>query len=186
MTSISLLQIRKQHRIRNLCSSVCILLVALATAAAMREDTGDTTVILVRHAEKAVVSSDDPPLSEAGRKRAAALRHVLEKAGVSAIYATQYQRTQQTVEPLAKAMKVTTAKVDAAKPETLVSEIRQRHRGKTVVVAGHSNTIPEIIDALGAPNAPDIEDADFNDLFVVSIPKTGPVRLLHMQYGAAD
>lgn len=152
----------------------------------MHEDSAETTVILVRHAEKAVVPGDDPPLSEAGGKRAAALRHALEKSGVSAIYATQYRRTQQTVEPLAKALKITPKQLDAAKPEALVAQIRQKHRGGTVLVAGHSNTIPEIIDALGAPHAPDIEDRDYDDLFVVTIPKGGPVRLLHLQYGAAD
>lgn len=176
-------QIGKMRGIRAMFFSGCTLLVVLAAAAAMREDDAETTVILVRHAEKAMAPGDDPALSEAGRKRADALRRVLEKADVSAIYATQYQRTQQTVEPLAKALKIPVTKMEAAGTEKLVAQIRQKHGGETVLVAGHSNTVPEIMKALGVGQPPTIGDGDFDNLFVVTISKTGPSRLLHLQYG---
>ncbi len=178
-------QMTRRPRFRHLILSACTLVVVFGAAAALREDARDTTVILVRHAEKAVVSGDDPPISEAGKKRAAALKHALEKAGVSAIFATQYQRTQQTVEPLAKAVKVAVTQIDAAKTESLVAQI-QKLRGGTVLVAGHSNTIPQIIKALGVNEAPAIADSDYDDLFVVAISKSQPARLLHLQYGATE
>lgn len=154
--------------------------------ATTRDDRADTTtVILVRHAEKAAVPGDDPPLSESGRRRAAALKHVLEKSGLSAIFTTQYQRTQQTVEPLAKSSKIPVTQINAARMESLVAQI-QKHRGETVLVAGHSNTIPAVIKALGDERAPPIADSDFDDLFILTVIKGEPARLLHLQYGAGD
>lgn len=61
----------------------------------------DFSIIVVRHAEKAVAESD-PPLSEKGQRRARALAEMLSKVQLSAIYSTPYKRTAQTVEPLAE------------------------------------------------------------------------------------
>lgn len=173
--------LRKSRWLPVLCFSACALLAVFA-AAATRE-TSETTVILVRHAEKATTGGDDPRLSEAGLKRAAALQHALEKAGVKAIYASQYLRTQQTVEPLAQTLKIPVNRIDAAKTESLVAQIRQKHRGETVLVAAHSNTVPEIMKALGATQPPAIAEDDFDNLFVLSVAESGPPRVLHLRYG---
>lgn len=180
-----MVKIRQPQCLINLAFCACTLLAVFA-AAATRESSDETTVILVRHAEKAAAPADDPPLSESGRKRAAALRHALEKAGVSEIYATQYQRTQQTVEPLAQALKIPVTQIDAASTEKLVAQIREKHRGKTVVVAGHSNTIPDIMKALGAAQSPAIAETDFDNFFVLSVAESNPTTLLHLRYGAPD
>lgn len=146
----------------------------------------DTIVIVVRHAEKSAAPSDDPPLSDAGLRRAEALSHALSKTGVKAIFATQYARTQETVEPTAKALQVRVTKVDAAKTQMLVDQVREEHRGQVVLIAGHSNTVPEVIDGLGGGQIPAIPETEFDNLFVVSLPATGPARLLHLKYGAVN
>src|ERR1700726_58877 len=61
------------------------------------------TIFIVRHAEKADATKD-PDLSEAGRHRAEYLAKMLKDANISAIYATEFKRTQQTAAPLAKAL----------------------------------------------------------------------------------
>ena len=61
-----------------------------------------STIFIVRHAEKATSGGDNPDLSEAGRARAETLASMLKDAGVSAIYVTEFKRTQQTADPLAK------------------------------------------------------------------------------------
>src|SRR5215813_10050359 len=66
-----------------------------------------TTVIIVRHAEKAATPVDDPPLSAAGETRAKALWDVVKDAGVDAIITTQFVRTKETAEPTAKRLKLT-------------------------------------------------------------------------------
>ena len=61
-----------------------------------------TTVIIIRHAEKIIdPNNPDVDLSPAGQARAQELARMFGDAGVNAIYATQYKRTQETVKPLA-------------------------------------------------------------------------------------
>jgi broad specificity phosphatase PhoE len=62
--------------------------------------------------------------------------------------------------------------------------IRNRFAGQTVLVVGHSNTIPAIVGALGAPRPPDLCDAQYDQLFVVVISDGGPARLIRSRYGA--
>jgi broad specificity phosphatase PhoE len=146
----------------------------------------DTIVIVVRHAEKAANSSDDAPLSDTGRARAQALAHAVDKAGVTAIFATQFQRTQQTVEPVAQALKIAVTKIDAARTDMLAGQVLDKHRGGVVLVAGHSNTIPDIIAALGGGKISPVGETQFDNLFVVSVPANGPARVLHLRYGTPD
>lgn len=179
-----MIQMRKKQQLHALSFIACALLVAWSAATVASEEAVETTVIVVRHAEKALAPGNDPPLSEAGQKRADSLRHALEKAGVSAIYATEYQRTQKTVEPLAKALKLPVTRMDAANTKELVTKIRKQHGGETVLVAGHSNTVPEIIKALGAAEAPVLAENDYDNLFVLTVSKKGTAKLLHLRYGA--
>ena len=150
---------------------------------------GTTTIVLVRHAEKRV-DGRDPDLSEAGRERARELRRILADAAPAALYATQYARTRQTLEPLASAggLVVVIDRVEGGDirgwAAGAASRITRDHAGKTVVVAGHSNTVPLLIEALGVSPAPQIGEADYDDLFVVTQDAAGQARLLHLHYGA--
>jgi 2,3-bisphosphoglycerate-dependent phosphoglycerate mutase len=134
------------------------------------------TVYLVRHAEKqpsqpGAKPDKDPPLSEAGLRRAQALVPVLANVELAAVFATQFKRTQQTVEPVAKARGLTVEVVDARDTPALAARIRALS-GKAVLVSGHSNTVPEVAAALGASDPFAIEDDEFGDLFVLE-PRTG-------------
>jgi broad specificity phosphatase PhoE len=147
-----------------------------------------TTVIVVRHAEKASVEGRDPPLSEAGEQRARALIEAVGAAGVKAIYATQFQRTQQTARPLAEhlgvPLTVFAATADARQhAATLAGEILSKHAGEVVVVVGHSNTVPEIVQALGGTAVPEIPESEYHNLFVVVIPSSGPPSTIRARYG---
>src|ERR1039457_4489310 len=116
------------------------------------------TVILVRHAEKAAAPADNPPLTADGRKRAEALATMLGSSGVTSIFVTDYLRTQQTAEPLASLLDLTPQRIGAKQTPDLVAAIRG-HKDGVVLVVGHSNTVPEIIAALGGP-AVTIEDGE--------------------------
>ncbi len=124
------------------------------------------TTFLVRHAEKAPASEGDknPPLSPAGRVRAEALAAILRDAGITVIYATEFQRTQQTAEPLARALNLSVTVVPAADTAGLVAKLKDM-RSQALVV-GHSNTIPEVVKALGAKDAIRIADDEYDSLFV--------------------
>jgi len=144
-----------------------------------------TTIILVRHAEKNIEPSNpDPDLSPAGQARAQELARMFADAGIKAIYATQYKRTQQSVKPLAEKIGVSPTTIDAKNTAELVKQIRAQHNGDVVFVAGHNNTVPEIIAALGSPQLPIIPETEFDNLYILTIQKDGVVKLLKMKYGS--
>ncbi len=139
------------------------------------------TVYLVRHAEKAPNDPKDPDLSDAGRKRAQNLASTLKDAGLTAIYATELKRTQQTAEPLARATGLQVTIVPAAETAALVAQL-QEAKG-AVLVVGHSNTLPAIVKALGAFAPITLDDAAYDDLFIVTA--GAPASLLHLHLPAA-
>jgi broad specificity phosphatase PhoE len=146
-------------------------------------DLTDMPVVLaVRHADIDLPRvSDDPPLNAAGRRRARALARLAGPAGVTAILTSEFTRTKQTVDPLAHQLGV--PRQVAESPSILAGRIRAGELGDVVVVAGHSDTIPEIITVLGAAAPPPIAEAAFDNLYVVTV-AGDVVQLLHMRYSA--
>lgn len=142
-----------------------------------------TTVILVRHAEKMPEPADDPPLSPAGEYRAKALAGWLVDGGVSTIYVSEFSRTRQTAEPVAKRSGAAVVEHSADDVEGLVALLRSRHRGQTVLVVGHANTLPAIVRRLGGEAAP-IADNDYSRLFVVTDSPLTRTTVLALRYGA--
>lgn len=137
-----------------------------------------STLFIVRHAEKAQSGGDDPDLSTAGRARADALATMLKDVSVSAIYATEFKRTQQTAAPLAKAMGLTATIMPAKDSAALIAKLRKP--GGNVLVVGHSNTIPDLIKALGIAPPISLADDDFDNLFVIVLGQEP--RLLRLHY----
>ncbi len=143
-----------------------------------------TIVILVRHAEKAVVPPEnkDPDLSAAGQARAELIKKMFGDAGMSAIYATQFKRTQQTVKPLAEKLGITVTQVEARKTSDLVKQIRSQNAGQVVFIAGHNNTVPEIIAALGGPKLPIIPETEYDNLYILTVLSDGTAKLVKLKY----
>jgi len=144
-----------------------------------------TTIVLVRHAEKNIEPTNpDPDLSAAGQARARELVRIFGDAGIAAIYATQYKRTQQTVKPLSDQLGIPITQVDSKNTAELIRQIRSQHAGQIVFVAGHNNTVPEIIAALGGPHLPIIPESEFDNLYVVTVYRVGSAKLLNLKYGS--
>ena len=167
---------------RRLLKAAITLLVisSLATTASAQG-----TIFLVRHAERADTTSGAPPsmaadpsLSDAGHARAASLAAVLRDAGITAIFVTEYKRTQETTAPLAKALGITTTMIASKDTNALIARLRQT-TGNALVV-GHSNTVPEIAKALGVTAPIMIGDDDYDNLFLVTPGQ--PARLVHLHY----
>jgi broad specificity phosphatase PhoE len=149
------------------------------------QGTKETVVVLVRHAEKATVPADDPPLTAAGEARARDLWTAMRDAGVNAVITTQFARTRATAQPTASALGLTPTVVPATSPshvQDVVAEIR-KHQGHTVLVVGHSNTVPAIVEALGAKRPGAICDSRYDDMFVVTIAGDGKANTVHAKYG---
>lgn len=145
------------------------------------------TVILIRHAEKIIdPNNPDVDLSPAGQVRAQELTRVFGDAGINAIYATQYKRTQQTVKPLADKLGLPVNIVDSKNANGLLAQIRAHNSGQTVFIAGHNSTVPEIIAALGGPKYPIIPESEYDNLFIVTVYRTGQAKVVKMKYGVAS
>jgi broad specificity phosphatase PhoE len=145
-----------------------------------------TTVILIRHAEKIIdPNNNDVDLSPVGQARAQELARIFGDAGINAIYATQYKRTQETVKPLADKLGLRVNVIDSKNTNELLAQIRAQNSGQTVLIAGHNNTVPEIIAALGGPKYPTIAESEYDNLFVVTVYRTGQAKVVKMKYGAA-
>jgi broad specificity phosphatase PhoE len=131
-----------------------------------------TVVILVRHAEKGSQPAQDPPLTEGGSERAKALVGVARDAGVSAIITTQFERTRKTAEPTAIALHITPEVVaagPAAQHAKAVADQVMKHAGGTVLVVGHSNTIPALVEELSGVAVPPISEPEHSRVYTIAL-----------------
>lgn len=144
------------------------------------------TIVLVRHAEKTTEPADDPALSEAGITRATALATMLGKSGVTHLFASEFERTQATLRPLAQATGVAVTTAQAADRRGLTTTIDKLPAGAVVVVAGHSNTVPALLAALtGGQQRIAMTEAEYDRLFVVTKWGAGPAAtVLELRYQA--
>lgn len=150
------------------------------------------TVIVVRHAEKALEPAGDPSLDERGRARAERLSALLRHSGVTHLFATEYQRTQETLRPLGAAVGANVTVVNSRQGAALLSALDNLPRNSVAVVAGHSNTVPEIVASL-APGAHQVvrareslalTEADYDRFFCVTRwgPEPKDASVLELRY----
>jgi len=145
-----------------------------------------TTVVIVRHAEKEDEPRADPPLSAAGEARAVALADALADAGITAILVTPYERTRATARPLASRLGIVPEEVpvgrDVAAHIAAVVEAVRKHEGGTVLVVGHSNTVPLITEGLQGQAVLPMTEADYDRMYVVTVKADGG-HLIRTHYG---
>ena len=182
--------IDRRRRRRRRRVQVVIIYTAIAVGLAwFFELQATTTVIFVRHAEKEAFPADNPGLSAAGKQRAAELARQLVDAdviaGIDAIYSTSYRRTEETVQPVATALNLPITPYDALNTETIMDEIVREHKGKIVLVVGHSDTVPALIGNMGASkNVPEISKYEYDNIYIVSVPWFGKTKTIRLRYGA--
>jgi phosphohistidine phosphatase SixA len=160
-----------------------------------QDDFKPTTVYLVRHAEKEDEPRQDPPLRKEGVARSQDLARLLGAAGIKAIYTSQFARTKITAEPLATKLGVTVTSISLKSNPTnprliaeestaeVVNKILER-AGESVLIVGHSNSVPDVIKMLGGDTVPTIDEKKFDDLFIVTVYAKGKAKVVHLKYGA--
>ena len=178
---------RKRRRRRRI--QVIIIYTAIAVGLAwFFESQATTTVIFVRHAEKAEMPADNPGLSAAGQRRVAELKRQLVDAdvvaGVDAVYSTPFRRTEETARPIADALDLPLHSYDAADTEAIMENIVKVHKGKVILVVGHSNTLPALMGNMGASKrVPAIAEDEYDNIYIVSIPWFGKTKTIRLRYG---
>jgi broad specificity phosphatase PhoE len=89
----------------------------------------------------------------------------LKDARIATIYTTEFKRTRQTAEPLAKAVGIEPSLVSSRDMPALVEKVKAATGN--VLVVGHSNTVGEVIKSLGVSDPVTLGDTDYDNLFVV-------------------
>jgi phosphohistidine phosphatase SixA len=143
----------------------------ISTAAAQ------STIFIVRHAEKADATKD-PDLTEAGRARADSLAKILKDANIAAIYATEFKRTQETAAPLAQALGIQVTIVPSTETTTLAARLKTAPGN--ILVVFHLNLIPDLIKALGIEATIELAENDYDNLFAVVLDEKP--RLIRLHY----
>ena|SRR5947207_1596303 len=149
-----------------------LLFVSVSMASAVQP-----VVVIVRHAEKAANGGNDPELSLTGRARADALARILKDSGITAIFTSEFKRTQETAAPTAASTHVTPTVIAAKDTGGLVTKLHQLN-GNALVIA-HGDTIPNIIKALGINSPINIPDEDYSELLIVTLGDKPQLFRLH-------
>lgn len=130
-------------------------------------ETQVSTIILLRHAEKAEATTKDPTLSDAGKQRAEALVKLFKDNPIAVFYATSYKRTTETITPIAKANGKEVLTYNPS-DENSIAEMIQSGKGKKMMIAGHSNTIPQLVNTLiGKNEFTTMDENDYGKIWIV-------------------
>lgn len=174
-------------RLSNFAVRLLPLFLLAACAGTPRTQASEgATFIVVRHAEK-VDASRDPDLSAAGHARAHALAQALAGQAIDAAYVTNYKRTGQTLAPTLQARGLTPVAYAANEdPQAVAARLRATHPRGTVLVAGHSDTVPGIVAGLCGCEVAPMPDHEYDRLSTVRIDAVGRAHLQVSHYGAAS
>lgn len=147
-----------------------------------RNNESNTTIILVRHAEKE--AGPDPILKSEGSIRATQLAKTLKNIDLSAIYSTQLNRTILTATPTAESKSMDIRYYDPSNLEAVATEIVSQFPNQQVLIIGHSNTNPDLLNILiGRNDYQMIPDDQYDDLFIVNVKTIGSAEVIHLTYG---
>lgn len=148
-----------------------------------------TTIIFVRNADidTASVESNDAPLSSLGHRRAELLADMLQDidviAGVDAIYASEFRRTQQTAAPIARRLDLDVRIADPYRVEEFMASVLREHKGEIVLVVTHGDILAPLVEELhGSKNLPPMDGVGDDNIYIVSIPWFGKVKTLRLHY----
>lgn len=141
------------------------------------------TYFLVRHAEKATEGGSDPRLNEQGTTRADKLAKILAKVPMDKVYSSNYHRTKDTARPLTTKQGLTISDYDPRNQAAHFDPKLKAHQGETILVVGHSNTIPQLINLLlGEEKYATLAHEAYDDLFIVRSKGSNKAEVMELKY----
>jgi broad specificity phosphatase PhoE len=152
-----------------------LLAIALASCATTPSHSAAPAWYVMRHLQK--VDRPDPGLSETGRANAERLVAWFAKDPPKAIYVSATRRARETATPLAERLGLTPHEYDPGDTAGLVARVKAETG--TVLIVGHSNTVPEIVAGLGGARPAALGETDFGDIFRVG--REGRVEHLRIE-----
>lgn len=162
---------------------ILLLIVTVLSISCNKEK--QTKIYFVRHAEKVLSdpNNNNPELTAEGAQRAVNLSKIFEKIPLDAVFSTDFIRTKATVNPTAKTQNLKVQFYNDKDLKNEATQILNSNKAKTVLIAGHSNTLLEMIEAMGAKRPIEkIEDTDYDNLFLVTINTDGTSEVTTSQF----
>jgi len=161
--------------------------VVLLTAGWLLVTAKSTTIVVVRHAEKVMEGATDPGLTDAGLARAALLARMFGdrrlKDHIDAIYVSPALRNRLTAAPLAARLGIAPEIVSQEDPRRLANRVLHEHRGERILIVGHTDTIPALVEALsGLKDIPPIEALEYGTMYIICVPRVGRASVLTLTY----
>jgi broad specificity phosphatase PhoE len=179
--------VRETQPLRRALWSLVLATVALFALVPHDLAAQPSLVVLVRHGEKQPTPADDPSLSEAGVARARALDAALAHAVPSTIVVSTRKRTVETATVVQQRVGVTPTVITLDGPHVKNVAAAVMQASGVVLVVGHSNTIPAIVNQLAGTAFPDICDAHYATMFLVTPARGGaPAHVVKTMYGTPD
>ncbi|NJN41660.1 MAG: histidine phosphatase family protein [Flammeovirgaceae bacterium] len=109
---------------------------------------------------------------------------VLNETKIDAVYSTAFKRTKNTAAPIAEVKALSVLTYEAFK-ESVIDSMLVKHRGETVVLVGHSNSIPWTANyLLGEKRFSDFVDSDYNNLLLISVLEKGTASVIWLNFGS--
>jgi phosphohistidine phosphatase SixA len=138
-----------------------LALALLAACAGTPESRAPGAIFVMRHLQKA--EGPDPALSAEGRLQAERLANWFGDDAPHAIYVSTTRRARETAAPLAQSLRLAPKEYDPGNTPALLEQLR-REQG-TVLVVGHSNTVPDIVEGLGGERPAPIAESQYGDIW---------------------
>ena len=153
-----------------LAALLCALIGTVAMAAAPEAP----AVYVMRHLNTPE-GERDPDLTAAGKAGAEHLVHWFHGKPLTAIYVSDFKRTRQTAAPLAAERGITVKLYNPADTPALIALVRAE--AGPVLIVGHSNTVPDVVEQLGGARPAPLSHPDFGDIWTVAGGQTAHAKL---------
>lgn len=161
---------------KKLLSALFIILGAILTHAQVPTESKTSTFYFIRHSEKNTSNpaDKDPDLVEEGVLRAEAWSRVFSLVDFDHIYTTDYKRTRNTALPIAEQKMLPLSYYSPNDFDSV--RFMKKNLGKTVLIVGHSNTVPMMVNALiGKKQYKQINETNYSNLYIINITESGEI-----------
>lgn len=139
-------------------------------------------IFVVRHADTTPNSGSNPDLNAQGQARALQLANMIQDEQLGAIYVTNTNRSVQTAAPASANSGIPTTFYPPLDAIGLANTIRSSNSTVATLVIAHSNTVPDIIEALGGPSFDDLAEDSFDHFYAVLLRSGRHVRTIELRY----
>ncbi len=141
-----------------------------------------TQIYILRHTEKSIKNPENPNLSDIGIRHAKYWKKTLKHIEFDRVFTTKFKRNKKTAEILSQELKI---KPELYYPMSFeVLKFVEEIKGEKVLIIGHSNTIPDMVNRLiGETKYPPMSHKNYDQLYIIIINENGDASssLLHIE-----